>query len=74
MAGDRVQADEADRNVDEEDQAPVKVLDDQSARQRTREGTDEGWDGAASEWVPGERFGQSKPATMLMVRARMPVA
>ena len=54
MAVHQVQANEADRNVDEEDHAPVKVLDDQSARQWTRRGSDQAGDGAASGWVPGD--------------------
>src|SRR5215469_2372084 len=43
MQVDQDQADNPDRNVEEEDDSPVEVSHDESARHRPQHGSDQGW-------------------------------
>ena len=60
MAVDQVQADQADRDVHEEDQSPVKIRDDQAARDRTQHRADQ--TGNRDETHGPDQFGFSEGA------------
>ena len=55
MAVDQIQADQADRNVHEKDHPPVKISDDQAARDRTQHRADQ--TGNRDETHGADQFG-----------------
>src|ERR1017187_6327799 len=66
MQIDQNQPDQPDRDVDEEDHAPVQITDDQTSGDGSKHGSDQGWDRdeahGAEEISLGERPDKSKPA------------
>ena len=63
MQIDHVQADQADRDVHEEDDAPVKVADDQAAGDGSEHGADQAGDGDEAHGADQFGFGEtSAPA------------